>query len=77
MKTTRGLIVDNNCDMANFMEIVLGLAGVECETATSPEAALDYLATHAPDLIFLDHNLKSSAGGERSDLPHTLEPALR
>jgi CheY-like chemotaxis protein len=62
MKTTRGLIVDNNCDMANFMEIVLGLAGVECETATSPEAALDYLATHAPDLIFLDHNFKSSAG---------------
>jgi CheY-like chemotaxis protein len=66
MNTTRGLIVDNNCDMANFMEIVLGLAGVECETAASPEAALDYLATHAPDLIFLDHNLKSSA--EVSDL---------
>jgi CheY-like chemotaxis protein len=66
MKTTRGLIVDNNCDMANFMEIVLGLAGVECETAASPEAALDYLATHEPDLIFLDHNLKSSA--EVSDL---------
>jgi CheY-like chemotaxis protein len=66
MKTTRGLIVDNNCDMANFMEIVLGLAGVECETAASPEAALDYLATHAPDLIFLDHNWKSSA--EVSDL---------
>jgi CheY-like chemotaxis protein len=62
MKTTRGLIVDNNCDMANFMEIVLGLAGLECETAASPEAALDYLATHAPDLIFLDHNFKSSAG---------------
>jgi CheY-like chemotaxis protein len=66
MNTTRGLIVDNNCDMANFMEIVLGLAGVECETAASPEAALDYLATHEPDLIFLDHNLKSSA--EVSDL---------
>jgi CheY-like chemotaxis protein len=66
MNTTRGLIVDNNCDMANFMEIVLGLAGVECETASSPEAALDYLATHEPDLIFLDHNLKSSA--EVSDL---------
>jgi CheY-like chemotaxis protein len=66
MNTTRGLIVDNNCDMANFMEIVLGLAGVECETAASPEAALDYLAAHEPDLIFLDHNLKSSA--EVSDL---------
>jgi CheY-like chemotaxis protein len=66
MNTTRGLIVDNNCDMANFMEIVLGLAGVECETAISPEAALDYLATNKPDLIFLDHNLKSSA--EVSDL---------
>jgi CheY-like chemotaxis protein len=61
MNTTRGLIVDNNCDMANFMEIVLGLAGVECDTANSPEAALDYLATNEPDLIFLDHNLKSSA----------------
>jgi CheY-like chemotaxis protein len=66
MKTTRGLIVDNNCDMSNFMEIVLGLAGVECETAASIEAALNYLATNKPDLIFLDHNLKSSA--EVSDL---------
>jgi CheY-like chemotaxis protein len=66
MNTTRGLIVDNNCDMSNFMEIVLGLAGVECETAASIEAALNYLATNKPDLIFLDHNLKSSA--EVSDL---------
>jgi PleD family two-component response regulator len=54
MNKTRGLIVDNNCDMANFLEIVLGLAGLECEIAYSPQAALDYLASNEPDLVFLD-----------------------
>lgn len=66
MNKKRGLIVDNNFDMANFLEIVLGLAGLECETVYSPQAALDFLASNEPDLIFLDLNLKSSAQG--SDL---------
>jgi GGDEF domain-containing protein len=57
MHTTRGLIVDSNCDMANFLEIVLGLAGLRCETAYSPQAALDFLSSNEPELIFVHLDL--------------------
>jgi DNA-binding response OmpR family regulator len=66
MNKRRGLIVDDDTDLANFLRIVLGLAGFECETAQSPKAALNYLATNEPDLIFLDLNLGADIQG--SDL---------
>jgi DNA-binding response OmpR family regulator len=66
MNERRGLIVDDDTDLAKFLKIVLGLAGFECETAQSPRAALNYLAANEPDLIFLDLNLGADIQG--SDL---------
>jgi PleD family two-component response regulator len=63
MNKRRGLIVDDDNDLAKFLKIVLGLAGFECETAPSPKAALNYLATNEPDLIFLDLNLGADIQG--------------
>ena len=61
MNKTRGLIVDSNCDMANFMEIVLGLAGFECESAYSTQEALNFLASNEPQLVFLGLDYRSQA----------------
>ncbi len=66
MSKVRGLIVDDDRDLAKFLGIVLGLAGFECEIIHTPQAALKFLASNEPDLIFLDLNLNSDVGG--SDL---------
>jgi PleD family two-component response regulator len=63
MSSVRGLIVDDDLDLAKFLGIVLSLAGFECELANSPKEALKFLASHEPDLIFLDLNLGSDIGG--------------
>ena len=63
MNKVRGLIVDDDLDLAKFLKIVLGLAGFECEIIHTPRAALKFLASNEPDLIFLDLNLKSDVGG--------------
>ena len=66
MENIRGLIVDDDRDLAKFLKIVLGLAGFECETVHTSRAALNFLASHEPDLIFLDLKLGPDVQG--SDL---------
>jgi DNA-binding NtrC family response regulator len=66
MGKTRGLIVDDDRDLAKFLKIVLGLAGFECETAHTSRAVLNFLASNEPDLIFLDLKLGPDVQG--SDL---------
>ena len=66
MNKTRGLIVDDDRDLAKFLKIVLSLAGFECETAHTSRAALNFLASNEPDLIFLDLKLGPDVQG--SDL---------
>jgi diguanylate cyclase (GGDEF)-like protein len=63
MDNLRGLIVDDDRDLAKFLKIVLGLAGFECEIAHTPRAALNFLASHEPDLIFLDLKLGPDVQG--------------
>jgi diguanylate cyclase (GGDEF)-like protein len=66
MDKTRGLIIDDDRDLAKFLKIVLGLAGFECEIAHTVRAALNFLASNEPDLIFLDLKLGPDVQG--SDL---------
>jgi DNA-binding response OmpR family regulator len=63
MNKTRGLIIDDDRDLAKFLKIVLGLAGFECEVAHTPRHALNFLASHEPDLIFLDLKLGPDVQG--------------
>jgi CheY-like chemotaxis protein len=63
MSKVRGLIVDDDLDLAKFLRIVLGLAGFECEIAHTVPSALKFLASNEPDMVFLDLNLNSDVGG--------------
>jgi DNA-binding response OmpR family regulator len=66
MTKVRGLIIDDDRDLSKFLRVVLSLAGFECETVHTPRAALNFLASNEPDLIFMDLNLNSDIQG--SDL---------
>jgi diguanylate cyclase (GGDEF)-like protein len=63
MNNIRGLIVDDDRDLAKFLKIVLGLAGFECEIAHTSRTALNFLASNEPDLIFLDLKLGPDVQG--------------
>lgn len=51
---TRVLVVDDDADIARFIEINLRFEGYEVQTASNGSAALAYIGEQQPDLVLLD-----------------------
>lgn len=48
------LVVDDNADMVEVMELMLGQAGYSVRSASNGEEALEAVAARMPDLVLLD-----------------------
>lgn len=64
----RILIVDDNCDAANTLSMLLGLSGHDVRTLYDPELALAEVAAFAPDIVFLDVGMPKLNGLELAAL---------
>lgn len=58
----RALIVDDSKSARLSLARMLEKHGIEVDTAESAELALDYLGTHRPDAIFMDHMMSGMDG---------------
>ena len=64
---TRVLVVDDEPDIALICNLALSLEGFTVEQRESGQAALDYLAENAPDVVLLDLRLPDLSGWEVLD----------
>lgn len=60
------LIVDDNADVLQVMQLLLGSRGYEVEATTKGEDTYSLVNTFAPDLIFLDIHLAGMDGRDIS-----------
>jgi PleD family two-component response regulator len=58
------LIIDDDKDTAGLFKAVLTQIGFNCEIVLNARVALDYLASHVPDMILLDLRLGIEISGE-------------
>jgi CheY-like chemotaxis protein len=58
----RALIVDDSRSARAFLSHILEKYQIEVDTAESAELALQYLGTHSPDVIFMDHLMPGMDG---------------
>jgi CheY-like chemotaxis protein len=58
----RALIVDDSRSARAFLSHILEKYHIEVDTAESAELALQYLGTHRPDVIFMDHLMPGMDG---------------
>jgi CheY-like chemotaxis protein len=58
----RALIVDDSKSARLSLARTLEKHAIEVDTAESAEQALEYLSTHRPDAIFMDHNMPGMDG---------------
>jgi CheY-like chemotaxis protein len=58
----RALIVDDSKSARLSLARMLEKHGIEVDTAESAELALEYLGTHRPDAIFMDHMMSGMDG---------------
>ncbi len=58
----RALIVDDSKSARLSLARTLEKHAIEVDTAESAEQALEYLWTHRPDAIFMDHNMPGMDG---------------
>jgi CheY-like chemotaxis protein len=58
----RALIVDDSRSARAFLSHILEKYQMEVDTAESAELALQYLGTHRPDVIFMDHLMPGMDG---------------
>ncbi len=58
----RALIVDDSKSARLSLARMLEKHGIEVDTVESAELALEYLATHRPDAIFMDHMMSGMDG---------------
>jgi two-component system sensor histidine kinase TorS len=61
---TEALVIDDNRDAADGLRGMLAVLGYEAHTALGPRAALEALAQHVPDVIFLDLHMDGLDGVE-------------
>jgi CheY-like chemotaxis protein len=61
------LVVDDEPDIALICKLALSLEGFEVEERSTGQAALDYLAENAPDVVLLDLRLPDLSGWEVLD----------
>lgn len=57
------LIIDDDRDTADLFSMVLRMVGFRCDVVYSAKAALDYLASHDPQIILLDMRLGLEISG--------------
>jgi CheY-like chemotaxis protein len=62
MRAKRALIVDDSKSARLFLSRILVQHAIEVETVESAEAAIEYLADHRPDVIFMDHQMPGMDG---------------
>jgi CheY-like chemotaxis protein len=62
MAQKRALIVDDSRSARLFLARILEKHDIEVDSAESAEAAIGYLASHRPDVIFMDHMMPGMDG---------------
>ena len=62
MGAKRALIVDDSRSARLFLSRILEKYEIDVETAENAEAAIEYLGTHRPDVIFMDHMMPGMDG---------------
>jgi CheY-like chemotaxis protein len=62
MTAKRALIVDDSKSARAFLSRILEKYDIGVETAESAEQAIEHLATHRPDVIFMDHLMPGMDG---------------
>src|SRR5262245_17422183 len=62
MSAKRALIVDDSNSARIVLSRMLQKYAIEVDTADSAETAIDYLAHHRPDVIFMDHLMPGMDG---------------
>jgi CheY-like chemotaxis protein len=62
MPHKNALIVDDSRTARETLSRMLAAHGLRVETTESAEAALEYLAAHRPDVIFMDHQMPGMDG---------------
>jgi CheY-like chemotaxis protein len=62
MSAKRALIVDDSKSARAFLSRILSRYEIDVDTSESAEQAIEYLATHRPDVIFMDHLMPGMDG---------------
>jgi CheY-like chemotaxis protein len=62
MGAKRALIVDDSRSARLFLSRILEKYDIDVETAENAESAIEYLGTHRPDVIFMDHMMPGMDG---------------
>src|ERR1700733_2481618 len=62
MSAKRALIVDDSKSARMFLSRILEKYELDVDTTETAELAIDYLATHRPDVIFMDHMMPGMDG---------------
>ena len=62
MGAKRALIVDDSKSARLFLARVLENYDIDVDSAESAEAAIDYLGSNRPDVIFMDHLMPGMDG---------------
>ena len=62
MGAKRALIVDDSKSARLFLARVLEKYEIDVDSAESAEAAIDYLSSNRPDVIFMDHLMQGMDG---------------
>ena len=62
MGAKRALIVDDSKSARLFLARVLEKYDIDVDSAESAEAAIDYLSSNCPDVIFMDHLMTGMDG---------------
>ena len=62
MAVKRALIVDDSKSARMFLARILEKYELDVDNAENAESAIEYLATHRPDVIFMDHMMPGMDG---------------
>src|SRR5215471_14138380 len=62
MGAKRALIVDDSKSARLFLARILEKYEIDVDNAENAEAAIEYLASHRPDVIFMDHMMPGMDG---------------
>ncbi len=60
----RVLIVDDDCDLAEYYRLVLSRAGMEADVLRVPERIIERVASFHPDLLLMDMHMPMYSGPE-------------